>query len=279
LADLQTWNVKTSLISQRLDGSTPIIIQRFKKDKFGNSIHKFYFKNPDNNEWLPSYKPVLASEVDSLIMISPVPSVFYFDRISKSTLDLAKYYKEAGALIFFEPSKIEISNQFDVCLSLADIVKFSEARINNYHLLYPNQRVPLEIITAGKEGVRFRFDHKLKAQNWNILKSYSISNILDSAGSGDWFSAGLITKLGTLGAKGFKNTSLEAVYNAISYGQALGALNCFFYGSRGLMYILKQAEVENYINLIQRGVTPVKFPDQSDIFLPIEDFSISSLYE
>ncbi len=46
LNDLGRWNINTSLISQTNDGSTPIIIQRIRIDKDGNSSHRFEFRNP-----------------------------------------------------------------------------------------------------------------------------------------------------------------------------------------------------------------------------------------
>jgi len=63
LSDLNKWNVKTNMISTTDDGSTPIIIQRIKKDKNGSPIHRFEFRDPDDGSWLPSYKPVLSADV------------------------------------------------------------------------------------------------------------------------------------------------------------------------------------------------------------------------
>lgn len=278
LSDLIKWKVKTSLITQTPDGSTPIIIQRIKKDRNGNSSHTFQFKNPDNGEWLPSYKPVLGSEVESLVKKSPVPSVFYFDRVNRSSIDLATNYKKEGAVIFFEPSSMKDNKQFEECLNVADIIKFSDERIKNYALKFPNQRVPLEIETLGKNGLRFRFSHQLKSKKWKVIPSYKISFVVDAAGSGDWFSAGVISKVAHSGAKGFRDCQENTIINALKYGQALGALNCFFDGARGLMYSLKKAQLELLVRKIQSSKTPVTFINNKEEFKPIKKFSISSLY-
>lgn len=278
LSDLINWKVNISLITQTPDGSTPIIIQRIKKDKNGNTVHTFQFRNPDNGEWLPSYKPVLGSEVESLTEKSPIPSVYYFDRVNRSSIDLAKYYKEKGAVIFFEPSSMNESKQFEECLNVADIIKFSHERIKNYASLYPNQRVPLEIQTLGKDGVSYRFSHQLKSVKWTTVSSYKISYVVDSAGSGDWFSAGVISKIARSGSKGFKKCKEESINKALKYGQALGALNCFFDGARGLMYSLDKKQIERLVKKIQSSKTPLTFINKKEEMNPIKKFNISSLY-
>lgn len=278
LADLGDWNVNVSLITHTSDGSTPIIIQRIKKDKNGNSIHTFQFKNPDNGAWLPSYKPVLGSEVKSLIEKSPIPAVFYFDRVNRSSIDLAKHYKEKGALIFFEPSAVKENKQFEECLNVADIIKFSNDRIKNYGIIYPSQRVPLEIETSGKEGLRYRFSHNLDSNNWILVPSYKISYVVDAAGSGDWFSAGVISKIGIKGAKGFKKCNAETISKTLQFGQALGALNCFFDGARGLMYALNKVQVITLVKKLQQSKTPLTLIRKKEDFKIIKKFSIGSLY-
>ena len=278
LADLNACKVNTSLINATPDGSTPIIIQRIKKDKNGNSIHTFQFRNPDNGEWLPSYKPVLRNEVSSVINKSPEPSVFYFDRVNRSSIELAKYYKGKGAAIFFEPSSVSNYKQIEECLNVADIIKFSNDQIFNYDTLFPVQQVPLEIVTLGKEGLRYRFSHQLKSKKWVNLTSYKISYVVDAAGSGDWFSAGVISKIATNGLKGFNNSNEEFISKALLYGQALGALNCFFDGARGLMYALNKEQVGSLVRKLQRSKTPLTLINKKEDFKPIDKFSIGSLY-
>lgn len=278
LSDLKEWNVKTNLITQTEDGSTPIIIQRIKKDKNGNSTHTFQFKNPDNGEWLPSYKPVLGSDVESLTKKSPCPNVYYFDRVSRSTIDLAKYYKSQGALIYFEPSSMAENKQFEECLNVADVFKYSSDRIKNYANKYPSQRVPLEIETLGKDGVRFRYSQDLSSKKWVTIPGYQISYVVDAAGSGDWFSAGLISIIGKTGLKSFKKSNEKDIIAAIKYGQALGALNCFFDGARGIMYSIDLTKVKGLVKKIQNNKTPMTFVNNKEVFKPIKQFTISSLY-
>jgi sugar/nucleoside kinase (ribokinase family) len=278
LADLIEWKVNTSLITQTSDGSTPIIIERIKKDKNGNSIHTFQFRNPENGEWLPSYKPVLSSEVKFIILKSLIPNVFYFDRVNRSSIELAKYYKGNGAIIFFEPSSMKDNKQFEECLNIADIIKFSNDRIKGYTTKYPDQRVPLEIETLGKDGLMYRYSHQLDSQKWTFVPGYKISYVVDAAGSGDWFSAGLISKIATDGVKGFKNCNEKSLLKALQFGQSLGALNCFFDGARGLMYALNKVQIDSLVNNLQRSKTPLTLINEKENLKPITEFSIRSLY-
>jgi sugar/nucleoside kinase (ribokinase family) len=252
IKDLKKWNVKTKLVTVTSDGSTPIIIQRNKRNKLGEPIHKFEFKDPIDGAWLPNYKPVLSADVPEIVKKTSEPVIYYFDRINRGSIDFAKYYKSKGALIYFEPSSIGEMRLFEECLKVADIIKFSVDRISNYSELFPVQRVPLEIQTQGDKGINYRFSHTLKEKKWVNLKSFSISCLVDASGAGDWMSAGLLTKVGKQGLKGFSNIDQKKVVEALKFGQALGSLNCFYTGARGLMYQCTKNQVENLVKQLQK---------------------------
>jgi len=251
--DLKKWKVKTKLVTATKDGSTPIIIQRIKTNKQGNPIHKFEFKDPKNGTWLPNYKPVLSAEVSNIVKNAPIPSVFYFDRINRGSIDFAKFYKSKGSLIYFEPSSIGEMRLFEECLQVADIIKFSTDRISNYESLFPIQRVPLEIQTHGIEGISYRFGKKLNEKKWHKLPVFSISGLVDASGAGDWMSAGLMTTIGKQGSKGFENLDSKKVIAALRFGQALGSLNCFYNGARGLMYNHTKSQIETLVKQLQKS--------------------------
>jgi len=255
LSDLRSWNVKTTMITRTEDGSTPIIIHRITKDKNDNSIHRFEFKNPDNGRWLPTYKPVLLKDVEELTKKCEVPDVFYFDRQTPSSIKLAQYYKSKGSLIFFEPSNIVDKNTFQKCLMLADIIKFSSEQIKEYSIMYKKQQVQLEIETLGTNGLMYRFSHNLTCRKWTQIPSFKIGFVVDAAGAGDWCAAGIISQIGDKGKAGFDRINLKVLRNALIYGQALGALNCFFDGARGSMYNLNKKKLTNFTKVIQSNKT------------------------
>ena len=274
--DLANFKVDTSLISLSDDGATPIIIHRILKDKHGNPKHKFEFRIPETNIWLPSYKPVLASEVTNLISKQSSTNVFYFDRVSRSSIDLARFYKKNGALIFFEPSSFSDNNQFKECLQIADIIKYSNDRISNYSELFPVPQAELEIETLGKEGIKYRRKSN-KNQNWKLIPPFEIDNVVDSAGAGDWCTAGIINELGNHKRDNFEKLENSAIEKALHVGQAFGGTNCKYDGARGLMYnmtldsLLKSAEA-----LLNKTDFP-KIETSSVKVATIENFQFNSI--
>ncbi|MBK7635905.1 MAG: hypothetical protein IPJ13_17695 [Saprospiraceae bacterium] len=114
------------------------------------------------------------------------------------------------------------NKQFDECLDVAHILKFSNDRIKDFTKKHTTQRVPLEIITLGKNGLKYRFSHDLNANTWVDLPSYKISYVMDGAGAGDWFSAGIISKLASGGIKSFNKSNDSNCKKALVYGQSLG---------------------------------------------------------
>lgn len=247
IKDLANFDVKTELISKEATGSTSIIIHRILKDKNGNAKHKFEFKVPGTQEWLPSYKPLLSTSVDSITKKQDSAQVFYFDRVSRSSIDLAKFYKEKGALIVFEPSSYKEDKQFNECLELADIIKFSSDRISDYSKRHPTPIAPLEIETIGKEGLKYRMK-SAKTKTWKKITPFELPDVIDSAGAGDWCTAGIINELGYNGVKSFREASTKIVEDALNIGQALGAINCTYDGARGIMYNMTYDELDTLIS-------------------------------
>lgn len=242
-SDLRNHRVNLDLISQSDDGSTPVIIHRILKDSENNPKHRFEFRIPKTSIWFPSYKPVLSNKVTEISTFPLVPKVFYFDRVSRGAIDLAKHYKESGSLIFFEPSSITEEKQFKECLSLADILKFSNDRLPEFKDLYPTRQVAIEIETLGANGLLYR-SFRNKSDDWRFIPALSIEDAIDNAGAGDWCSAGIIHTLHERFNQSILSTiTISKLEQAIVFGQFLSALNCKFYGARGLMYNLTYNEI------------------------------------
>ena len=267
LKDVKSWGVKTKFISIEADVDTPIVIERIKKQKTGKHIHKFEWICPNCGSELPHYRPILVNEISSLIEVLPIPQVFYFDRISKSNFELASFLKSQGSIIFFEPSGIKKSVLFEKCLQISDIVKYSEERIEQ--ITMPDKSsILLEIQTLGETGLRYKYFHHTAGKNkWITLKAYPVDEFSDSAGSGDWCSAGIIHFLGKHGKKGLTNLKEKEIEKALNYSQALASLNCMFDGARGLMYSnLSNIDIENAVLKIQKKMSTVDILEsQKDI--------------
>jgi len=277
LNDFSQFDVNTSLLSKSSDGSTPIIIHRILKDKDGNPKHKFEFRVPGTGAWLPQYKPVLKLAVQKIIDLQPATKVYYFDRISPSTMDLVKYYKGKGALIVFEPSSLKLDKSFLEALSLANIVKFSNDRIPEYGEFFTSAIADLEIETLGKDGLRYRMKSS-DNKEWIRIDPFNLDHILDSAGAGDWCTAGIINKLGHNGIQSFQDSTRDKVEQALNMGQALGALNCLFFGARGMMYNLDLDKMEISVDALINGQS-IDFTEvhQYKNMTSIEDFNFDMI--
>lgn len=276
--DFLNFEVDTSLITTTEDGKTPIIIHRILKGKDGSPRHKFEFKVPNTNEWLPRYKPVLASNVEKLVNRQPIANVFYFDRVSRSAIDLAKYYKENGALIVFEPSSLKKDDKHTLeCLELTDIIKFSHERINNYSELFPQPHSRLEIETLGKDGLQYRLKSD-KNSYWKKIPPYTIELIVDSAGAGDWCTSGIINELGFDGISSFREATEDDIIRALKIGQALGSINCKYDGARGIMYNIATDSLIEIVEAIinDKPEVPAK-QVHIDRNLTIRDFNFNSI--
>ena len=238
--DLQRWNVNVKMVERSKDGSTPIIVQRITVNRSGLPHHHFEWNCPLCGADLPRYKPVLVREIERISIATPTPQVFFFDRAVPSSVELARHYKEKGALIVFEPSAIRDEKLFNASLHLADVLKYSNDRMGNFHEMMQGYAVPLEIETLGSEGLRYRRCH----QPWKPLPVVPIEKLIDSAGAGDWCTAGLIHLLGRQGQKGFSKKTDSEFETALKFGQTCAAINCQYAGARGCMYNLPKSSFE-----------------------------------
>jgi fructokinase len=260
IQDLMKWGVHLDFLIKEDSGSTPIIIQRNYKDKKGNPNHRFEFKCPESGRFLPRYKPFLTKSIEEFDSSKLVSDFFYFDRVKRSSIEFAKICKSNGATIYFEPTSISDEKLFSESIEIADIIKFSNERIRNYEKIYPHFfENKLEIITLGKWGLKFRYN----SDSWVNIPSLTLENIVDSSGSGDWTSAFFINYLFEKELK-INNSSFvdqKIIKKGLSFSQAMGALNCYFEGARGVMYELKDKQtlltyltelIQNSLNQIQR---------------------------
>lgn len=247
LTDLRRWGVRTDYLTITKDGSTPIIIHRILTDKGGNPIHRFEFRDPQSKSWLPQFKPITKVAAAAILQKKRVPALFYFDRMNPGTLDLVKHFRDQGSVIFFEPSSDKDIKQFEKFVAYTDILKFSEDRLPDYKIRYPDRQCFLEIETRGKEGLAYRSAVNPLKNEWKALEGYAIPDVRDAAGAGDWCSAGIIARLGLPHRTAFTQVQEANVETALYFGQFLGALNCFYDGARGLMYHYTQEEFDKLV--------------------------------
>lgn len=255
--DLKEWNVDTSFVTRTDDGSTPVIIQRIKEGPDGTPTHSFSLRCPCCSSYLPGYKSILGSATAELAEGLPQHQVFFFDRVSRGTLNLAQESAERGALVVFEPSGVGEPRLFREAWSVAHVVKYSNERLRDIadlDLKSVRNSLLLEIETLGSSGLRFRSRlAEAETKKWTTLKAISAPSLKDTAGSGDWCTAGVIHKLSRGGLAGFEKSTSQRLVDALRYGQALAAWNCGYEGARGGMYQITKSQFEHKIRRLLAG--------------------------
>jgi sugar/nucleoside kinase (ribokinase family) len=217
---------------------TPIVIQRFVKDKAGRRTHRFSLTCPECGGWLPRYRSLTLGQADNVIAGATAPNTFYFDRVSPAALKIAKWAKDEGALIVFEPSVIGDEPQFRKAVDVCHVLKYSHDRLGHLRDLGEAHSPRVIVETLAEEGLRVRW-----RGHWSELSAFEAPWFRDGAGSGDWCSAGLIHRLGAKGAAIFETLQKPLLLAALRFGQALAAVNCGYEGSRGAMLALSRDQM------------------------------------
>jgi sugar/nucleoside kinase (ribokinase family) len=243
--DLLDNGVNIKYITHEETISTPRIIEKLNSNGI-YAKHHFLLRCPTCHAYLPRFQSPKLEFIDDIITKKHLKAeVYLFDRVTASTLKLAKSYRESGALIFFEPINLKSTYGLEKALNLSHIVKYSDNEnrekidelVNNQImkeicLLGPK----LAIQTIGKYGLSFISSKMEEPQH---RQSYKIKRIYDSCGAGDWCTVGFLFHLQQLARE--NNLNLletldfeELINSALSFGQILASLSCMFIGARGL---------------------------------------------
>jgi sugar/nucleoside kinase (ribokinase family) len=237
--DMKQWNVKLDFVTFEKDGSTPVLIQRILNGRNGGRVHSFSRKCPRCGTMLPWYKAVRVSEISNILPRLPDAQVVFFDRTSRGALTLAKKGRDEGAIVFFEPSASSDQGHLQEALNLAHIVKISSDRLKGNEAVLTATKPKVVIETQGSSGLRLRLNTTGQTCNpseWFSMGPVPAKTLRDTAGAGDWCSAGIIHMLGAKGAHGIEDLDLEDLCTGIHFGQVMASWACGFDGPRGGMY-------------------------------------------
>lgn len=269
IQDLMSWKVSAKFVTQSADGSTPVIIHKITSTKSGEPSHSFSWRCPICGAHLPGYKPVLASAAERLAETLPGPSVFFFDRVSRGSLVLAEHVSATGGVVMFEPSGVNDPELFKEAWRLSHIVKYSHERLRDIADVELSHKdhagVLLEIETLGQKGLRYRSRLRdFDSAAWHTASAFAVANLRDSAGAGDWCTAGIVSRIARKGIAGLRRISAATMRAAVNYGQALAAWNCGFEGARGGMYEVTRHEFESQVERILAGANRETVAERDD---------------
>lgn len=253
-ADFDSWNVHLDFANCAPTGHTPIIIQQIKRGRDGQPTHRFLWTCPHCGQRLPGYKPVTQVAVDTIAPNLDGSAVFFFDRVSRAALTLAKEASERGALVVFEPSGKNDDRLFAEAMTLAHVVKYADQRLADVGAAVTSDRATLvEIQTLGAAGLRYRERLSGSPSDWINVPACQAPALVDSCGSGDWCTGGFLAKTASSGLSGFRQLNRASFREALRYGQALAAWNCGFEGARGGMYQVSSRDFERQIQAVLAG--------------------------
>ena len=254
VSDLRRWRVSKEFIRVEPSGSTPIIVERITKNSAGLPKHSFSWRCSGCGAPFPGYKPELLSVTGEIATRVSGVKVFFFDRVSAGAIQLAQAFAKANAVVVFEPSGIGNPILFRKAWEIAHVIKYSHERLSDLSEMEVAGSPRLIVETLGEAGLRYKLrSATAEGDHWVEVKSFSVMNLKDAAGAGDWCTAGIIAKLAPRGLKQFLSASDKDVYSAIRYGQALATWNCGFEGPRGGMYSVTKAQFKQQVDEILSG--------------------------
>lgn len=253
--DLERWGVDTSLIGLTPSGATPIVLEKIQLSKNGVPKHRFLWNCPDCGSYFPPFRPVLHAQVSDLKTRLGSAEIFYADRVSRSTVELAKHFHQEGSLVYFEPSAAGDPKLFREMLQLCDVLKYSAQRARSFSELLRDHKAYLEIETLSEDGLRFRTRRSFAS--WHAVAAYEV-RIKDTAGSGDWTSVGFMSEMLGGGKQALEKCTKQNISSCLERAQAIAALNCQFEGPRGGMYQLSKARFMESVAALE-----AKKPDNS----------------
>lgn len=199
----------------------------------------------------------------------PAASVFFFDRPTPLGVRLAEHYSATGAIVVFEPSAVGEDHLFARAVQACDVIKYADDRLEEA-CGFDVRAGAIEVQTLGADGLRFRIAGD--GQPWMRLPAYQLPFVHDTAGAGDWCTAGMLFQLLGQRTTVAKQWNRALIAEALTFGQALSTLNCMTEGARGLLSIwppeqitqcaqeLSGARLENGYTAHSNVAGPIKEP-------------------
>ena len=224
---------------------TPIYFQKSKKClsviiediNHDNNVHFFRTscskcKSSFINVILPSDEKIkkLPSEINEC-------NLLFYDRFSSGINYVANINQKGWNM--YEPNAFRLyTNLLNGCRS-SDIVKFSTERIpdkicNQLLNDLVDTRVKITIVTMGQKGLKFTIKKNGGWGEWNYFSSIKNKNIVDTAGAGDWLTAGFLYELLSEYPKA-QNVGQEKIAEKIKRAQLLATAACDFVGAQGML--------------------------------------------
>jgi fructokinase len=253
-ADMKKWGVQLKFASCAPTADTPIIIQHIQRTRDGIPKHRFSWACPHCGKWLPGFKPVTTKAVERVVEHVAEAKAFFMDRLSRSALLLAKQAADGGAVVVFEPSAKSDEKQLSEAIKIAHVIKYAAERFERIPgAMEQGSSTLIEVQTFGDNGLRYRHRLGRSISRWKQLDAVPAMTLADTCGSGDWCTAGLISRAAGDGIEGLIRGGAEGLTEALRFGQKLAAWNVGFEGARGGMYGVERDALEKHLRALASG--------------------------
>lgn len=220
----------TRYISRRSGIPSPVLAQMLDSDM---GQHAFSFICPETDEDFPRYCPIDELELEEAKPALSTCSVFYTDRLNRSTFRAMQTAAQSGSMVFFEPSAIEDDDLFDRAISLCSVIKYSSDRLSTRLSELTLRQGSIAIVTYGADGLEVRQDGQ---RAW--CRAIRAPVVRDTCGSGDMVSVGIIDWLLLHYRRSSARPSFYDFLAGVVSGQRLAAINCGYAGARGIFRYL-----------------------------------------
>lgn len=225
LAEFEIAGADTRYIHRHPGRRSPVLRQELDTR---SGHHSFSFTCRDTFEEYPRYQPIGHEELQSAMVALENCTLFYTDRLSPAILDAMAQAYHGGAIIYFEPSDIDHA-LFDEALTITSVLKYSSDRLGPQIDDKVAASAAIAIVTHGADGLELRHGHE---RIWSA--AYPARQVMDTCGSGDMVSVGLIDWLLTCTAPRLSDLDIQDLIHGVVAGQRLAAENCAFAGARGV---------------------------------------------
>ena len=217
--DLRRFGCDCTYVSNASGGGTTLLRCTHKKNAEGEHVMSVRAGSPGGSRFPKRHFLRARDEAPAFLSaLKDAPAVFFFDDPAAGNRVLAQGFKERGALVFFEPSRIASNAELEA-VGLSDIIKFSDENVPDVSFAdaYPDK---VFIQTLGPDGVKI----KEKDGDWYVLEGIRNDTVVDTEGAGDTFTSAFINAL----AEG------KAVADAAREAMQLASRSVGFLGSKGM---------------------------------------------
>ena len=230
-SDLARYGADTRFVRNTEKGGTTLMRCTHKLDNnTGEHITSFRATSPGSQYPQRRYIKVKDEVPTFLETLSFVPDVFFFDVAQAGLRTIAERLRERGTLVYFEPESCKEWRDFEKCVKVSDIIKFSHEKIADLTFTdqYPDK---LFICTRGADGL----DFKLGNGEWRHIAPSPVSNVVDWEGAGDWTSSQFIACLCERDISSIDKMTVENLTECLTTACATAARSIAYMGSKGMI--------------------------------------------